>query len=278
VIHHPGDLGGFNAELRWYPKQDLFFIVLSNARSAGRAEREVATRTWNALLLREPLPEVPTVVERGSGIPSGGDYSLPNREGRIRLTFRGETALAGATDAAAIALLTNAPVDSAERSDRLSATAVEVARGLFKGDAEPLRAVLHPAVPESSVPEIVAEAESYLEQLGPVQTVRDLGTVLLGPGTARTFLRIRFAKGERDVIYSWSGDRIIGFGSAGESGVHVRFLPIAAGGLANVDPFTGRTITIRCEERDRCERITVHGSNRSGELIRSLPTVESRMN
>lgn len=61
LIHHAGDLAGYNSDLRRYAEPDLVIIDLSNARLDDQAYRTVATNALAYLLNGRPLDMPPTV-------------------------------------------------------------------------------------------------------------------------------------------------------------------------------------------------------------------------
>jgi CubicO group peptidase (beta-lactamase class C family) len=72
LVHHAGDLGGFNTDLRRYVEPDLVLIVASNARTEEGGYRTLATDALAHLLNGRELP-----TPRAA--PPGADVGSPDR-------------------------------------------------------------------------------------------------------------------------------------------------------------------------------------------------------
>lgn len=262
VIHHPGDLGGFNAELRRYVRDDVVFVIASNARSGGRAYRDVVFAAWNALLSGRPLPTPPAVVAAGSApSPLAGEYTVG--DGAVVVRAVDDGLRVGAHGSAALALLSSGGPDDS-KAQSLSERAVAVAAALAAGNDKPLLESLHSSLPA------VPTAQSLLEQnrqvadsLGAFRGVENLGTAIISATSARSFMKLQFERGSYNVAYFWNGDRINGFDAEFDVPFETRFRPIGDDRLVSHDPFTGRSIELRCEGNGAgvCARIRISGPN-----------------
>jgi len=253
VVHHAGDLGGFNSDLRRYAERDLVIVVVSNARLDGRGHREVALTAVNRLLAGSELTLPPAALPAtGREAALAGEYeAAPDgrfrvraQQGGLRIGGSGEAALlalSGAQDSAALA-----------RSRELSRRASAVASALGAGDAEPLREHLHASLSFAGTSRWLLEEYSALaDSLGAFHGVRTRGTAILSPTAARSYFDLLFEGGAYPVAYAWGGEKISGFEAEYEIPMETLFLPVGEELYASHDLFTGRTLEARFQMGDR---------------------------
>jgi CubicO group peptidase (beta-lactamase class C family) len=194
LIHHAGDLAGFNTDFRRYAEPDLVLIVASNARIDGRGYRTVATNALAYLLNGRALDMPPAVLPApASGVRDlAGVYEVGGGM-RIHVSDRADGVSIGGTGDAVLAALagTNDPA-AAERSTALSQRAAAVASALAAQDVGPLREHLHPSLSFENTRRWLVESMTELQDsLGAFRGVRSLGTAMF---TGRT-LEARFEPG-----------------------------------------------------------------------------------
>jgi CubicO group peptidase (beta-lactamase class C family) len=254
LIHHAGDLGGYNADLRRYVERDLVLIVASNARVDGGGYRTVATNALAYLLNGQDLSMPPTVVPvpdaRAAAL--AGEYEVDSGT-RIHVRTHGPGLRIGGTGDAVLSVLagTSAAAASA-RSEALSQRAAAVASALVARDAEPLREHLHPSLSfESTSRWLLSSTASVADSLGAFRGVQNLGTAVISDTWARSYFHLLFERGSYPVMYGWTGDKIMSFDAEYEVPMETLFLPTGTGAFVSHDLFTGRTIEARFETSER---------------------------
>lgn len=244
VIHHAGDLGGYNAEVRRYVERDLVLIVTSNAR-AGSGYRTVVTASLERLLGGEDLVMPPAVLSAAGGAVRdlAGEYETPSG-GVIQVRAQGGSLTIGGTGEAVIQALGGASDSAAtERGRALSERAAAVAIALVGHNAEPLREHLHPRAPFASFSEMLLDASASLtDSLGAFQGVESLGTAVVSTAGARTYLNLIFEKGVYPLVYRWNGEKITDIDPLDTVPMATTFLRTSVFGFASHDLFNGRTL------------------------------------
>jgi len=273
LVHHAGDLGGFNAELRRYAEPDLVLIVTSNARIDGGGNRTLATNALAYLLNGRELslpPAVLPMIESGTDVRLGEYQVGPGSSIHVRASGRGLKI--GGTGEPVLAALAVPDADARERGRRLSEYAATVAAALVARDVEPLREHLHQSLSFEETSRWLVDANAAVaDSLGPFRGVRSLGTAVLSETAARSYIHLLFEGGPYPVMYAWSGDRIIRFDAEYTMPMETLFLPTADGSFASHDLFTGRTVIARFGGRERSE-LTISGGGASviGTWVQSL--------
>jgi CubicO group peptidase (beta-lactamase class C family) len=239
IIAHAGDIGGWNADCRYYVDRDLVVIFTSNVRVAGAGWRDAVMNNASLLLAGEPIPQPPVVVAWDAATRSAraGDYAVP--EGRIHV---GEDLVLSADAPATIALLAGAPGDPAR-----DAAAATVASALAVGDLGPLQAALDPSLPFVAL-EPDLRATLAARDLGAFAGVDVLGTAVASPSSARTWYRVRYERGAVLESFAWSRDRIVGLETDLDRASAVAFQPESADTATAFDAFTGHTVRIRFDD------------------------------
>ena len=250
MFFHAGDIGGWNAEMRIDRDAGLVLVFLSNTRIDGKGSRSAVMNPVTLLALGREVPELPAVrasrpEERR---PLAGRYEF--EDGGV-LTARDDgTALeVAAENGAGLARLAGAaaaPPDSLQ----LDAHARTIAGAIARADFEALRPFLHPALP---VPEARASLDTTMagtvRRLGAFRSAETIGSVITGPGTAVSFVRLRHAGGGTVLRLGWIGGKVIAFDTDARAVLPTRFLPTDDGTWVNIDPFTAH-VTRLTVERD----------------------------
>jgi CubicO group peptidase (beta-lactamase class C family) len=247
VVHHGGDLGAFNSDLRRYVERDLVIVVASNARLDGRGHREVALAALNRLLSGSELTLPPEALPAtGREAALAGEYeAAPDGRFRVR-AGQGGLRIGGSGEAALLAL-SGVPDSAAHaRSRELSRRAAAVASALGAGDAEPLREHLHASRSFAGTSRwLLEEYRALADSLGAFRGVRTRGTAILSPTAARSYLDLLYEGGAYPVAYAWGSEKITGFEAEYEIPLETLFLPVGEDLYASHDLFTGRTLEAR---------------------------------
>lgn len=250
LVHHAGDLGGYNTDLRRYVERDLVIIVTSNARQDGRGYRTVATSALANLLNGQELLMAPAVLpgELAGTSALAGEYRV-GVEGRIHVSAQGRGLMIGGAGEEVLLALGGAPdADVLERSRDLSERATVIAAGLASGDPGPLQEHLHESRSFTDTRDLMLSTmESLVDSLGEFRSVENLGTAVLTPSTARSYMDLIFERGTHSVLYAWNGEKITDFESGFTMPMEQLFLPTGPGAFAYHDLFTGRTVHARFE-------------------------------
>jgi CubicO group peptidase (beta-lactamase class C family) len=250
LIHHAGDLAGYNTDFRRYAEPDLVIIVASNARTDGRGYRTVATNALAYLLNGRELDMPPMLLPAPpGGMPAlAGDYEVgPGSRLHVNVLAEG-LAIGGTGDDVLAALAGTTDAADAERSSALSLRAAAVATALAARDAEPLREHLHPSLSFENTRRWLSDSMAELaDSLGAFRGIRSLGTAIISPTVARSYFQLQFERGSYPVMYGWNGERIISFEAEYAVPMETVFLPSGDATFAHHDLFTGRTLEVRFE-------------------------------
>jgi CubicO group peptidase (beta-lactamase class C family) len=250
LIHHAGDLAGYNADLRRYAEPDLVLIVASNARLGGRGYRTVATNALAYLLNGRDLDVPPTPVPAPeSGLRAlVGVYDVGHGS-RIHVSARADgLSIGGTGDQVLAALSGTTDPAAAERGTALSLRAAAVATALAAQDAGPLREHLHPSQSFENTRRWLLESMTELaDSLGTFHGIRTLGTAIVSPTAARSYFHMLFERGSYPVVYGWNGERIISFDAEYTVPMETMFLATGETTFVHHDLFTGRTLEARFE-------------------------------
>jgi CubicO group peptidase (beta-lactamase class C family) len=262
LIHHAGDLAGYNVDLRRYAEPDLVIIVLSNARSDGGGYRTLATNALAQLLngreLDMPPPVLPAVHTDTPAL--AGEYEV-HHGSRFHVTPHASGLTIGGTGDRVMSALGGIWDDSAAaRSGILSQRAEAIASALAAEDAAPLREHLHPSLSFENTRRWLSDSMAELtDSLGAFQRIRHLGTAMLSPTTARSYFHMLFENGSYPVAYIWNGDKIISFQAEYAVPMATLFLPTDTTSFVHHDLWTGRTVEARFETGPRAS-LTISGS------------------
>jgi len=265
MFTHAGDLGGWNADMRIDRDAGLVLVFLSNQRLDGRGSRETLMNPVTLLATGAPVPELPALraVREGELFELSGRYTFPG--GGTLLTRSSGTALeVSAGDAAGLALLVGdagRPPDSLQ----LVARASEIAEGLARRRWEPFMAALHPGLPAH---EVVAELDGAMtsaeRRLGSFTRIEDAGSVVTGPNTALSFVRVHRREGSTLLRLGWVDGKVLAFDLDAPNVLPTRFLPAEDGSWVNIDPFTKR-VTRLSVDRDGRGKVMALGLGESAE-------------
>jgi len=250
VILHAGDLGGFNAEMRRFVDEHATLIFLSNAREGGRGYREAVAYPVTRILFGPPI-ELPPV--RLASSPKAlarwrGSWAIApavSVDGRVR----GDTVWVLAKTQAAMSALAGS--DSAARAaeQALSMQAATVADTLLRGVRGTLLTTIHPSLPEESHGSLFDLWANEKALAGGTPSLEVLGTVRTAPNAARSFVRLKGARGTRVVSLDWVGGFLIDTGPVPERGLELSFYAERPDTLARLDMWNGRVIRVAKHER-----------------------------
>jgi CubicO group peptidase (beta-lactamase class C family) len=250
LVHHAGDLGGYNADLRRYVERDLVIIVTSNARADGGGYRTLATNALAYLLNGQELRIPPAVNSTGNAktLALAGEYEVAPGN-RLHVRARGQGLSIGGTGESVLLALGGASDSAATaRSRLLSERAALVASGIAAQETGPLREHLHASRSFDGTSRWLVNSTASLEdRLGAFRGIESLGTAVLSPTTARSYFHLLFEHGSYPVVYTWTGEKISGFDSEYIVPMETPFLPTGASSFVSHDLFTGRTIEARFE-------------------------------
>jgi len=259
LFFHAGDLGGWNSEMRIDREAGLVLVFLSNTRIDGKGSRSAVMNPATLLAVGKPVPELPAVrasrPEERAAV--AGRYEFADG-GSLRARDDGAALEVTAENGAGLARLAG-PAGAAPESLQLDAHALAVAGAIARRDFESLAAFLHPALPaaeaRASLDTTLAGAVRRFGDFGHAETI---GSVVTGPGTALSFVRLHHARGETILRIGWVGGKVIAFDTDARTILPTRFLPADDGAWVNIDPFTAR-VTRLTVERDAAGRVLAVG-------------------
>ena len=237
-----GDIGGFNAELRDYVDEGLVVAFASNARVRGRGYREIVMNYVARMSRGERLPLPPAVADvpesRLQSLP--GTYALPD-SGAVELWVAGDSLMIGARNASGLALLAGHDTAQTQRATELDE---RTRRFLLALDVDTLALeFMHASIPADARHEYL---ERIRKMLGDSVATRAtlVGTAVDSPAGARSYVRLRGAKGEAVVSLVWNGGMLIGLEPAGRAAYPLWLRSDGPDVLVSFDLFSGRLVRV----------------------------------
>ncbi len=259
VYFHAGDLGGWNSEMRIDRQAGLILIFLSNTRIDGNGSRSAVMNPVTLLAVGKPAPELPALSrpDPDEARALAGRYEFADG-GTLEARAEGAALEVTAGNGAGLARLAG-PAGAAPDSLQLDAHSLAVAGAIARRDFPALAAFLHPALPapeaRASLDTTLAAAIRRFGEFGHAETV---GSVLTGPGTALSFVRLQHARGATILRIGWVGGKVIAFDTDARAVLPTKFLRADDGAWVNIDPFTAR-VTRLTVERDAAGRVLAVG-------------------
>lgn len=258
---------GWNVEFRWYTKDDLIAVVLTNRRvRAGSIRRPtMAALVDIALLGKRPALPAFARVDAARLRALAGTYKLESGEtfyvkadeaqtGRGR---RQPVLLIGGEGQRAIDLLhsANQRPDLTKLSSEMNDRTAAYLAALRGGDAAALKTILPESVPPAEAAERWA---AFLKQAGALEAAEVLGTSPLNQQGVQTFVRLKFRTGGGVYRITWrdgrprtqQDDRLQPSATAflrkspDPLPISLAFLPQSARDFATYDLFRGRTVVV----------------------------------
>lgn len=275
---------GWNVEFRWYPKDDLIAVVLTNRRiRAGSIRRYAMPNLVDIVLFNKPPPlpafaEVsPAKLRRLDGV-----YQL---ESGARFHVKATEAMTGDAKTKPVLMISGVgqqAIDllfSGNQTPGLTKLSLELnektkayIEALRKNDLAALKAI--PAE-ESSPEEALKNWNDFVRANGTLEKVEVLGSSPLNQPGVQTFLRLEFKKTAGFYHVTWRDQKlhlqnedrlqpkITGFlrKSFVTHPLNLPFLPESSADFATYDLFKGRTIKITFAR----DRLVVH--TKDGDVV-----------
>ena len=127
--------------------------------------------------------------------------------------------------------------------------AATVADTLLRGVRGTLLTTIHPSLPEESHGSLFDLWANEKALAGGTPSLEVLGTVRTAPNAARSFVRLKGARGTRVVSLDWVGGFLIDTGPVPERGLELSFYAERPDTLARLDMWNGRVIRVAKHER-----------------------------
>jgi len=272
-IYHGGDAvpEGWNAELRWFPNDNLITVVLTNKRIRAGSVRRYAMNDLVDITLFRKRPQIPAFANVAAARLQGlaGTYELPSGS-TFRVSLSDATVGDGETRRTlmisgkgqpAIDLLfsANSLPGLAKLSLELNDKTKAYIEALSKNDLAALKAI--PAE-ESSAEEALKSWNDFVKQNGALEKIEILGTSPLNQTGVQTFARLDFEKTSGVYHVTWRDQKLHvqaeDFGRPQITAflrksfvtypLNLPFLPQSDSDFATYDLFKGRTIRISFDD------------------------------
>jgi CubicO group peptidase (beta-lactamase class C family) len=266
LITHAGDIGGYNADFRHYIDEGLVVIFLSNARAQAGGYRQAVMNNVSLLVAGARYAAPPAIIALDSQRLEGfvGRYRMPSGEVASVWRDRGHVMI-GAERREGIGLLSGGDDDTT--AARFDERALAIARDVSRADFASLRDALSPSLPFDGVrDELSRELALYTDSLGALRDVEVLGTAVLSTASARSYIRLGFARGSIVQEWSWTGAVIGGFDAGMRAAMPTQLEPVTPTEAASFDPFSGRSVGVELVDGGRALRIT--SGSRTVEAVR----------
>jgi CubicO group peptidase (beta-lactamase class C family) len=262
AIMHDGDIGGYNASMRWYPAEDLWLVVLSNARGAASGWRDPIVFALrdppgyeDPPLRRSLSPESLRRVAGTFAMDGGGEVVLEASDGSL---------VARTLDREAIRALSATTGPLLAVADTLGTRALRIGAGFARGSADSVMASLHPSIPRERAAEALGGfVASIPEQLGDPVRARLMGATASGPGAGDAYLLLAGTRDSLGVVLSWRSGAVISLRPSGVEGVSFDLAPVSDSAFVVYDPFSRRRADVLVRARDeegRATRLELAGS------------------
>jgi CubicO group peptidase (beta-lactamase class C family) len=275
---------GWNVEFRWYAKDDLMAVVLTNRRiRAGSIRRYAMPNLVDIVLFNKP-PPIPvfakvnsTRLRRLEGVyklESGAVFRVKATESQ---TGDGKTKpvlmISGVGQQAIDLLFSGNQLPGLTKlSLELNEKTKAYIEALHKNDLTALKLI---PSEESSLEEALKSWNDFVKRNGDLETVEVLGTSPLNQPGVQTFVRLKFKNTAGVYHVTWRDQKlhvqnedrlqpkITGFlrRSFVTHPLNLPFLPQSNADFATYDPFKGRTIKIRFDN----EKLIVH--TKDGDVV-----------
>lgn len=258
---------GWNVEFRWYTKDDLIAVVLTNRRiRAGSIRRPATAALVDIALLGKP-PALPAFARVSAARlrPLEGTYKLESGETFYVRAAEAQTGggrrqpvlMIGGEGQRAIDLLhsANQRPDLTKLSREMNDRTASYLAALRATDAAALKTILPESVPPA---EAFARWAAFVKQSGALEAAEVLGTSPLNQQGVQTFVRLKFGKSAGVYRVTWRDgrprtqpdDRLQPSATAflrkspDPLPINLAFLPQSATDFATYDLFRGRTVNV----------------------------------
>ena len=266
-INHGGDAvpEGWNADLRWFPEDNLIAIVLTNKRIRAGSVRRYAMNDLTNIVLFQKSPQLPDFadVQASQLGQHEGTYKLPS--GALFRVTASETAVGGGTtkpvlvisgkgqEAIDILFSGNTTPGLSKLSLDLNEKTKAYIEALNRNDLEALKRI--PAEDPASE-QALKEWQDFVKANGALTRFEILGTSPLNQTGVQTFIRLEFGKTAAFYHVTWREQKlhmqeedtlqpkITNYlrKSFVIDPLNLPFLPQSNTDFATYDPFKGRTI------------------------------------
>jgi CubicO group peptidase (beta-lactamase class C family) len=269
-IYHGGDAvpEGWNAELRWFPVQNLIAVVLTNKRIRAGSVRRYAMNDLVDITLFRKRPQIPPFanisparLRRLAGtyqLPSGALFRVAvsdatTGDGQTRsilmISGTGQQAIDLLFSANSLPGLTKLSLDLNDKTKAYI-------EALSKNDLDALKAI---PSEESSSEDALKSWNDFVKKTGALEKLEILGTSPLNQTGVQTFARLTFQKTSGFYHVTWRNQKlhlqdedlsqptITSFlrKSFVTYPLNLPFLPQSDSDFATYDPFKGRIIKVR---------------------------------
>lgn len=268
-IYHGGDAvpEGWNAELRWFPNDNLIAVVLTNKRIRAGSVRRYAMNDLVDITLFGKRPQIPAFanvaaarLQRLAGtyeLPSGSTFRVSLSDATVGDGDTRRILMISGKGQPAIDLLfsANSLPGLAKLSLELNDKTKSYIEGLSKNDLTAVKAI--PAE-ESSAEEALKSWNDFVKQNGALERIEILGTSPLNQTGVQTFARLDFEKTSGVYHVTWRNEKLhVQEEDSGRPQItsflrksfvtyplNLPFLPQSDSAFATYDLFKGRTIRI----------------------------------
>jgi CubicO group peptidase (beta-lactamase class C family) len=218
-VHHGGDAvpQGWNADIRWFPKDDLIAIVLTNKRNRAGSVRRYAMNDLVDITLFNKRPQIPAFANIGAGRlrHHAGTYRL---DSGASFHVTAGTAAAGGGKTRPILWISGKgqqAVDllfSANQTPGLSRLSLELNKktsayieALRKNDLAAVKAI--PAE-EAQAEDVMRDWDRFVKQNGALESFEILGTSPLNQAGVQTYARLKFRKTSGVYHVTWRDGKL----------------------------------------------------------------------
>src|SRR5215813_1760739 len=268
-IYHGGDAvpEGWNADLRWFPEDNLIAIVLTNKRIRSGSVRRYAMNDLVDIVLFQKKPQLPefALVSTSQLSPYQGIYKLPSGA-LLRVTATEATVGGGATkpilvisgvgqEAIDILFSGNTTPGLTKLSLDLNERTKAYLEALRDSDLARLKKI--PAE-DAATEQALSEWNDFVKANGALSRFEILGTSPLNQTGVQTFVRLEFGKTGGFYHLTWRDEKLHMQAedtlqpkitnylrkSFVVDPLNLPFLPQSNVDFATYDPFKGRTIKV----------------------------------
>jgi CubicO group peptidase (beta-lactamase class C family) len=269
LIEHGGSGSGVGmvATFRWFADEDAFLVVLSNSTNPTLAADYFMGDVESAIFGGTPsLPPAPD-GKSAEAKKMVGSYALANGAVfEIKQAIDGRLAVV-TQDKRAITLFRFPDTAGSDGSGPQDEIALEVLRGVMRGDYQPLRKVLRKEQPFEPFKAFLERNKPQKEAFG---DLRRMNTVFQrwfffgGQGEVHSFIRMEFEKGEVviRVIHFPSGEITLNMVDP-PPGLEAVLVPTIGGMYSTWDFTLGHGARITFAQTDTTPRLIVSGDHSS---------------
>ncbi len=268
-VNHGGDAvpEGWNADLRWFPEDNLIAIVLTNKRIRAGSVRRYAMNDLVDIVLFQKQPQLPDFAGLSALQlrPHEGTYKLPS--GALFRVVTTEAAVGGGAtkpiliisgvgqEAIDILFSGNTTPGLTKLSLDLNEKTKAYIEALRNNDLAALKKIPAEGPPTEKT---LSDWNNFIRANGPLTGFEILGTSPMNQSGVQTFVRLEFAKTSNFYHLTWRDQklhmqdedtlqpRITNYlrKSFVVDPLNIPFLPQTTVDFATYDPFKGRTVKV----------------------------------